>query len=431
LARQCAEQAQATDSNILPFYIDLPDAAATKRTVLDYAQERLYAHSQQLSMPAFSYLLRAAGGVLLLDGFDRLAPSVRPTYSAELKALRRDYHGLQIFVFSRTSSRPDVGLPLLELREYSDEEQVAHAQITAARRGDPSQGAIGFMPQALRTLCKIPLLLQLALAYWYDHQVFPPDLKVLFRSWIDQLLDTPAAIPSQLIVLEGALSLIASESSHRTLSGANAINILRENGYAVTILDDLVRSDALRMVGGSLELVHEALGDYLRALRLAQNDSASLIDELTKIELDTDSLFPILLAAVLESHRIQQVLFRRLAQIDLLTYFDALRYRADLSAEFLGGTNEDFVRAYLQDMLDGIEEPLLAFFPQMRGEILIALANADASAIAVRGHGSPDWINYSYLPAASDQKVIVGPLSGEGHLRGNFFNGLRGWPAPK
>jgi nucleoside phosphorylase len=201
LARQRAEQAQATDSNILPFYIDLPDAAATKRTVLDYAQERLYAHSQQLSMPAFSYLLRAAGGVLLLDGFDRLAPSVRPTYSAELKALRRDYHGLQIFVFSRTSSRPDVGLPLLELKEYSDEEQVAHAQITAARRGDPSQGAIGFMPQALRTLCKIPLLLQLALAYWYGHQVFPPDLKVLFRSWIDQLLDTPAAIPSQLIPL--------------------------------------------------------------------------------------------------------------------------------------------------------------------------------------------------------------------------------------
>jgi hypothetical protein len=132
-----------------------------------------------------------------------------------------------------------------------------------------------------------------------------------------------------------SVSLIALKSSHGTLSGANAINVLRENGYALTILDDLVRSDALRIVGGSLEFAHEALGDYLRALLLSQKDSASLIDELATIELDTDSLFPILLSAVLERHGIQQVLFHRLAQLDLSAYFDALRYRADVSAEIL------------------------------------------------------------------------------------------------
>jgi hypothetical protein len=111
----------------------------------------------------------------------------------------------------------------------------------------------------------------------------------------------------------------------------------------------------------------------------------------------------------------------------LSAYFDALRYRADVSAEILDGTNEDFVRAYLNDMLNGIEEPLLAFFPQMRAEILATLANAPASAIAVRGHGSPDWMNYCHLPAESDQKVIVGPFSDERSTRGSNLRllGLR------
>ena len=419
LDRQSIERAKANSSNILPYYVDLPDAAATGRTLLNYARERLVAHCPQVSMPAFRYLIRSAGGVLLLDGLDRLAPAPRQTYFAELKALRRDYPGLQIFVFSRASSRPDIGLPLLELKEYSDEEQIAYAEMVAKQRGDPFRGPIGFMPDTLRSLCKVPLLFQLVLAYWYDHQAFPADLKALFRSWIDQLLPNFDASPSQSIIREQVLSLIALKSNHGTLSGVAAINILRENGYSQTILDDLVQSDALRMVGGSLELVHEALGDYLRALRLAQMDSVSLIGQLATIELDTDSLFSVLLAAVLERHDTQQVLFKRLAQLDLSAYFEALRYRADVSAEVLSGTNDKFVQMYLQDMLDGIEEPLLAFFGQVRGQIVEALVNAPTQAIAVRGHGSPEWVNYCYLPAASDQRVSVGPFSNEGRFRGS------------
>jgi hypothetical protein len=426
LSRQSAERAKAA-SNILAFYIVLSDAAATERTILSYAQERLAAHCPQMSMPAFRYLLRSAGGVLLLDGFDRLVPAQRAIFIAELNALRRDYQGLQIFIFSRASSRPDIGLPLLELQAYSDEEQASYAKIVAAQRGDLASVSIGFMPGTLRVICKLPLLLQITLQYWYDHEAFPSDLKALFRSWIDQLLQVQGMAPSQSIMREEVLRLIASKSSHGSLSGGAALRLLQEKGYEPSLLDDLIQTDALRHVGASVELPHEAVGDYLRASQLSQVDPESLIGELAAIELDADSLFPVILATQLERHDLQQVLFRRLAKLDLPTYFDALRYRADVSAEVLAGTNDDFARIYLEDMLYGIEEPLAAFFPEMKRDIIQALIASPAQNIAILGNGSSEWINYCYLPAELNQRIIVGPFANEDRVRGSNLKllGLR------
>ena len=427
LARQSAERARADKLNPLPFYIVLPDAAATQRTILGYAQERLSAHCPQVSLPAFRFLLRSAGAVLLLDGVDRLTPAAREAFSAELDALRRDYRGLQIFVFSRASSRPDIGLPLLELKEYSDEEQVSYAEIIAKRRGDPARVPLSLMADSLRFLCKVPLNASSPCNIGMSTKVSPPDIKVLFRSWIEQLLQVPSATPSQLILREEALGLIAFQSDHGRLSGRAAMDMLRDNGHSHDILDDLIQGDALRLVGTSLELAHEAIGDYFRALRMARREPQSLIDELAAIELDTGSLLPVLLAALLERHDLQQALFRRLARLDLPTYFDALRYRVDTSAEISAGTPDLFAQRYLRDMLDGIEEPMLAFFPEMRSVLLEAMMNSPGEAIAILGNGTSEWVNYFFLPAVSEQKVTVGPLPGAGHLCGSNLRllGLR------
>jgi hypothetical protein len=426
MAWEAAKRARA-GTNFLSFYIALPDAAATGSTILSYAQERLAAHCAQISVPAFRYILRSTGAVLLLDGFDRLAPAARDAFTAELNSLRRDYQGLQIFIFSRASARPDIGLPLLELTEYSHEEQSSYAKMVAAQRGDPSGVLVGFMPETLRTICKVPLLLQITVQYWYDHHTFPPDLKAIFRSWIDQLLRSQGALPSQSIIREDALRLLASKSRHGSLSASVALGLLRQSGYAHTVLDELVQSDALRLVGETLELAHEAVGDYLRASQLVQTEYKPLIKELATIELDTDSLFPVILAALLEQHGLQQALFRRLAKLDLSSYFDALRYRANTSSEVLTGSNENFVRIYLQDMLDGIEEPAAAFFPQMQSDIIQTLMGAPARDITVCGNGSPEWINYCYQPAVSSQKVVVRPFSKDDQIRGSNLKllGLR------
>lgn len=425
LARQCADKSKSNGSSVLPFYIMLPDAAAQNRSLLEYAQERLAAHCAQVSTPAFRYLLRSVGGILLLDGFDRLSPGARHVFSAEINTLRRDYGALGIFIFSRASSRPDVGLPLLALAEYSNDEQLEYAKLFAAQKGQPFGAPIGSMPETLRTICKVPLLLQLALQYWHERQVFPPDLKALFQSWIDHLLQTTDAPASQAIKREEALRLIASETTHGILDARAAINVLHQNGYPETVLDELIQSDAVRRLGSSLELVHEALGDYLRASHLAQTDSTALIHELATVQLDMDSLFPVLLGASLERHGLQQALFRRLARLDLPTYFDALRYRADTSAEVLADEPEAFVRSYLEDMIEGIEEPLSAFFPRTKTEIIRSLTNARASEhMSVLGNGSPAWVNYLYVPGVSGQKVKVGPFGSETHIRGSNLSAL-------
>jgi hypothetical protein len=249
----------------------------------------------------------------------------------------------------------------------------------------------------------------------------------LFRSWLDQLLQTSIATPSQSILLEQALSLLASSSTGGALSGATAIRLLREAGYPQSILDDLVQSDALRLVRASVELAHEALGDYLRASTLALRDSPSLIAELATLKFDTESMFPVLLSALLQQRAPQQALLRRLARLDLPMYFDALRYRADVSDEVLRETNEVFIRIFLGDMLDGIEEPLFAFFPEMQADILESLADNPATAMAVCGYGSVDWMSYCYRPVGPSERVVVGPFFDGDHIRGTNLRllGLR------
>jgi hypothetical protein len=93
------------------------------------------------------------------------------------------------------------------VREYSEEEQTIYANMIAAQRGDSFGGLIYLMSLTLRSLCKVPLLLRLALDYWYEKREFSTNLNLLFRSWINQLLQIPGTTPSQLMARESALGL--------------------------------------------------------------------------------------------------------------------------------------------------------------------------------------------------------------------------------
>ena len=154
-------------------------------------------------------------------------------------------------------------------------------------------------------------------------------------------------------------------------------------------------------------LTHEAIGDYLRATRLAQKDSVSLIAELVTLEVDSDSLFPVFLAALVNGYETQRALLQQLAYTDLQTYCDVMRYRTDVSAEILGQTSDEFIRNYLRDLLEGIEKPLSSFFPELRSDIVKVLVGAPVRDIAISGHGSPEYVEYTFLSAQSGTKVTV------------------------
>ncbi len=156
-------------------------------------------------------------------------------------------------------------------------------------------------------------------------------------------------------------------------------------------LDDLISSGALLPDGlGVVQLEHEALGDYLKARRLAALEQENLLPRLLDIDLQPGSFFPVLLMALLRDPETHAILWRRLSGLDFELYLEVLRYRADLSPT--NPTPADGER-FLREMLDGLELPLDGFFPSMRGlvERLLTGRNEGLSLLGTAGPGSAGY----------------------------------------
>lgn len=426
LLRQAIETYLSTDASLPILYLEFPDVVAANQTILRYVTDRIAAHCPQITELGLKYLLRSEGGVLICDGFDRLDLSERSTFLSQIKSLRRDYPQLRLFVFSRVSVQPEIGLPLFELKEYSKEEQVEYIRILTETQNNQASSLLSLIPEALDSLFKVPLLLRLGFTHWLLYQNFPTDLNILFRSWIEHLLQRQTLLPSQAIDQERGLRLFANNSVGGSLRLENVIDLFRKNGLSEQVLNDLVQNDALRLKDYSVELPHESLGDYLRAAQLAEIEPAELAQKLSTVELDVYSMFPILLIAQIRQHTLQRILLARLAALDLTTYFDALRYRANVSSELLSGTQEEFAKRYFEDMLDGIEQPLHAFFPLIADDVIRSLTGSNSQTMSIVGHGSPEWMNYEFQ-AAGTERVTVGPFIDQRRIHGSNLKllGLR------
>ena len=136
LFRQAISVCISAESCLPVLHIELPDVAAASKTIAQYATDRLSAHCPQITESGLKHLLRCEGGILICDGFDRLIQAERENFLAQFKTLRRDHPKLQLFVFSRISMRPEIGLPIFELKEYSDEEQQEYAKLLPGSQGD-------------------------------------------------------------------------------------------------------------------------------------------------------------------------------------------------------------------------------------------------------------------------------------------------------
>ena len=167
LLRQVIEKCLSAESCLPALHIELPDVAAASKTIVQYTTDRLSAYCPQITESGLKHLLRCEGGILICDGFDRLIQAERENFLAQFKTLRRDHPKLQLFVFSRISMRPEIGLPIFELKEYSDEEQQEYAKLLPGSQGDHASFHISLIPNALDSLFKIPLLFQLGFQHWH------------------------------------------------------------------------------------------------------------------------------------------------------------------------------------------------------------------------------------------------------------------------
>lgn len=379
----------------LPFDVPLPDLVQLGSGIPEFLHARLSAHCPGISLVTLKQILRDVGATLLCDGLDRVAADSRAKLNAELRAFIRDYPKTQVFVFSRRASKPDLALPVLELMALTDEQM--HA-MESEILGDSYKhySVIGLMPETLRTLCKNPLLLGQALAFWKLNQTFPSQIADMFQAWLSSTLKADSTDAVSTIEREQGLAAIAQATLNTPLPSAKALALFKEMGIRAEVLNDLINWDAIRVTGSVVEVQHEALADYLRAKEIAAQEDLA-VEHLAALPIPEDSFFPVLLMALLPTNRLQSAWWRQLSATSIQVYGDALRYRFDVSAELKSLEPERLSHDYLLDLLDGIEMPLHGIFPNLRNAVAEDLIGDPDGEFAITGMLHEDNSHISYM----------------------------------
>jgi hypothetical protein len=421
LFRQAIEERWRGTHLLLAFDIPLTDLEQTGTSILEFMQRRLAPHCPGMTPAALEQLLREAGVTILCDGFDRTSAPFQKKLVTEFANLTRDYPRVQLFVFSREAVKPNIALPIFALEPLSDEQMREFERLVFHGDGAHFYSIIGMMPTTLRSLCNIPLLLQLTLEYWRRQNTFPVKIEFLFRSWLDSTLQTEASDHVSAIVREQALTLISTATANSSISGTQAIALFKSHDIPTTTLNELIACDAVRVNGAVVDVQHEALADYLRAKAIASTPEDELLLELSALPIPTDSFFPVLLTAQLSTRRLQTTLWKRLSHVSTRAYLDALRYRFDVSNELKQLDSAKLSESYLQELIEGIEIPLNSFFPQLRETVIENLTGDGKATIAATGlvRADPASLMYKlHARAPGGPRVTVAMPTPPGTLRG-------------
>ena len=277
------------------------------------------------------------------------------------------------------------------------------------------------MAPTLRALCDNPLLLRQVLGYWKREGDFPRNIEFLFRSWLDNVLETAPSDPTSTVRREQALTLLAQATVNSPIAKTEALALFDRHNMPSGILNELIGCDALRIDGSVVEVRHEALADYLRAAALASTENDRVLALLPSLPMPADSFFPVLLMALLGTRALQSALWKRLSETGLGRYLDALRYRFDLSDELKRSDPTALSRHYLEDLLEGIETPLDCFFTQLREAVVGNLVGEQKATLAATGvvSAQPAALHYKLHALEPGQgRVTVAAPTFPGILRG-------------
>jgi hypothetical protein len=392
----------------LPVLIPLADLESEGVSIQNFMQQRVAAHCPGVSPAAFTQFLRLSRVTVLCDGFDRVSAPVQRKLNSEFTNLLRDYPHIQIFIFSRGSARPNADLPVLTLDRLSDEE-LCELEIHVVGHHHKSAYLVSMMSESLHQICRNALLAKLTFEYWSREQQFPQKIDYLFRSWLEHLLDIGLVDQISVIRREAALTVLAGATVTSPIPVPDAVSLLEQKGFEQDVLKALLACDALRLSGSFIELQHEALADYLRSKDVASLPEDVLLKQLGTMNIARASLYPILLMSQMKSRTLQIALWKRLSEVNLEVYLDALRYRYDLSGHLNAFGTDELSRACLEDLLDGIELPLAAFFPKLRNSVVEYLVRRDAPKLGITGtlDDAHAWLHYGFR-SADECRVRVG-----------------------
>jgi hypothetical protein len=396
---------------LLSVEVQLPDLAAAGQTLRAYLLDRISAHSVAVSEAALADQLRGDGVIVIGDRLDRIPLAARKPIEADLRNFLRDFPSCQLILFDRIASGSALGLKDYELLPLTNDEQRALAEMMLGRSG-PSI-LIG-VPAAIESLASHPLLLSLLLDHHARKGSFPHQLAQLFETWLDAILDRNGKAPSAYARLRRALAIIADRTAAAPIRVEDALAALAAEQLSDSEFDELVSSHALQS-DRTVEVQHEALADYLRAERLLSGDELASMARIKGAPITGGSLLPAFLVEGARTPALQSASWARIMNVGLASYSEALRYRADLSAHYRLEDAKAVARLVVQDVLDGITDPLNAFFPQLIDKVTQATTGQVGTDLAIVGNVFGTNLTYGLRPqSAGDDRITIGlPLQGE------------------
>jgi hypothetical protein len=127
------------------------------------------------------------------------------------------------------------------------------------------------------------------------------------------------------------------------------------------------------------------------------------------ISIDSSTLFPPLLMSMVGKWDLQSQLWKRIARIDLSTYLSVLKYRSDLSDESRNQPEKASAR-FLEELIDGVELPLNAYFQPLRRAVLEEIVGErNVRELAVKGRLSVGAaaVGFSFLPRPPSKPSVL------------------------
>ncbi|UWE16425.1 type I restriction enzyme HsdR N-terminal domain-containing protein [Herbaspirillum huttiense] len=395
------EAAGETVTAPIPVDVTLTELMASSKSLFEFALDRVVAHCNGLTRSMFIEIVQRRGIVIFCDAFDRVDEKHRLHLEATFKLVLRDYPLCRLFIFSRPSAIPRIGLPIFDLLplNFDEQREIQKAIASAITEIEfPLPDIVSILPTFLMRISSSALIFSKVVEFYLRNCKLPTNLKEIFESWFDAIIPRADHKLTTYSVLQRGLTLIALNTWREPASVEKIAVALTAAALPIETLDQLQELGALH-VSTNIELPHEALADYLRAKKVAEEiDNVGFSEEYLRYLLP-DSFFPVLLLSLIPSTEKQSQLLRSFSNLGLRGYLEAVLYRAPaiLDANF-------FEKPKLEKLvLSEIEEGFLglgkAFFPDLLPRLIAMETGRFSDSISVQGHIDErfKWVNFQLV----------------------------------
>lgn len=392
--RECLERRWEDMAAALPIGVFLPDVVLSGRTFEEFFVDRIASYKPGFALSTLHKIAREQGLLVIADGFERVAPERRAYVEGALRTLLADYPLTRLIVMSRAQVAPSgldlpvfhlSGFDIQELRELARLRSIVHPEVAHVFAGAPDQ---------IYRIGEVPLLADLIIDRYARERKYVADIPSLYEEWLNRILS--ASRPFERALDRQLLEDIAIATSAGPITLGRAIELCRSHPNPERTLNSLVEADALSVHGTSVELQHEGLADYLRALRF-WNGGQDYRKELSLVPLDISSQFPFLLVATAPTADARGETWLAIVRANMHLAVRTLHFAA--GDETFGSDAEGDAKRLLADIQSTIETLVTVHLQPIGDLIRKEIAGIDIERLGIRGNMNGDFIAYSFFEA--------------------------------